>query len=589
MMRYLDNELDAEAVIHFDEHLKDCTLCASFVERSRKLDELLESTLAPSSDSAQSADFVNRLIDRLDGAGTEGVGEEVHETATSTPIRKLLWPLSAAAAVLAFLLWAFFATDQRGGSKDTRPEPLLSDAGRSLDENRIQTASHLRTLPVSGLMRDRAYAELSQILTSLDQCPEDELIRRFEEKTQPLSERNWRADAMLVGALRREEGPALRCAVRLVARLPRTSRLPDASHALERLVHEDRCASSALAALRALGTERAIGSLGRILHDRTYRTEALGLLSSMNSSRAPDEVVACLRGEMHRGTLSPFGIECVQALSRMGETGAAGIVEACALSRSSRGFARALALPTDEFASQLLKNLHRLEGSTLEAGLALASALRINDAVEVMRTLYTDRDFKANIPHLVAAVGGPAALRTLVDLYQEPVSLRERKRLIAALCGIFEHYPDELDDTLAALFEEIEPGADEVFLEMLSHGETDGACSALSWIATNSPRHAPDASLCLARTGSDAALDEVLRILGDPRLSRKARVAAAAAAFHLAGPSILDRIMESLEADQAFLSEGGSPLPGSVDPTRRSRLTRNGFRKIQDYILTRIE
>lgn len=589
MMRYLENELDAEGVILFDEHLKECSLCASFAERSRALDELLEKTLAPSADSAQSAAFVSRILERIEQSESKHDDPVAPERASSLPLRIMIWPIAAAAAAVVLLLWAFSATRREGISDPAPPEPLLSGVTNTIDETGSTAALHLPAPLVSGPARVEAYAELSAILARLDALPSEELVRCFEEETRSLRQQSWRVKVMLVGALRRERGPALRSAIRLVAHLAESDQLPDVSRSLEKLIHDRQFPNDAMVALRALGTDRALAVLGELLRDLSHRDAALSVLFSMDSDEATRQIASCMQGEADRGALSDFGTACARVLSRMGKAGIVGIVESCARSGKSHGFARAIAPPSDEFATLLVGILPELEGSRLIAGLGIASALRISGAVDVLQTRFRDRAVRQEVPHLAATIGGPAAALMLVDLYQGPVSLRERKDLNAALCAIFEHYPQELKSTMAALFERLEPGGDEVLLEMLSQGETHGACRALSWIVEESSLHAPDAALSLARIGSEAALDELLRILSNLRLSHEARVAAAAAAFHLAGPSILDQIRKSLEADQRILTDSRNPDAGPVSAPRRSRLTQTGFRKLQNYILRQTE
>jgi len=588
-MRYLDNELDTEEMILFDEHQKECPLCASFVERSRALDELLERTLAPSGDSTQSAAFVNRILDRVDHAGSERDARAGLETAPALSLARKLWPLAAAVAAAVLLLWAFTMTRQEGDSEQTPPDPLLAEAIDSAGETDSTSPLRLPASPVSDAMRRKAYGELSAVLARLDAGPDEELVRSFEEETHSLSEGNWRVDMMLIGALRREKGPALRSAIRLVGHLAHAKGLPDASHSLERLINDGPHASDAMAALCALGTERATAALGKLLGHQTHRRRALSLLTSMNSKNAAGEIAARVQSEEEYGALSDFGAACARALSRMGEPGAMGLVESCARSGAGHGFARALAPPTDEFAALLVGILPSLDGTELMAGLGLASALRIDGAVDVLQARFRERVVRKEAPHLAAAIGGPGAARLLVDLYQGPVSLRERRDLNAALAALFEHYPDELDETMAALLGEFQQEDCEVLIEMLSQARSRGACQALAWIVATSPHLAPDAALSLARSGSGAALEELLRLLNDLRLCREARVAAAAAAFHIAGPSILDQVKKSLEADQGSVSDNRTAFAGGVSAVKRSRLTQIGFRKLQNYISRQTE
>jgi len=596
MMRYLDNELDAEEAILFDEHLKECPLCASFVERSRTLDELFERTLAPSADSAQSAAFVDRILERVDGSAGGRAGRNAIERSSTPALGRIIWPIAAAAAAVGLLLWAFSATSRELTPDRAPSEPFTSDVDDrietlrpKIDEPRPTAALRLPSPPVSAAARDEAYAELNTILTALDALPGEKLGPSFEEKTRSLRDRSWRVNVMLVGALRREEGPALRSAIRLVEHLAGSRALPDVSHSLKRLIDEGRFSTEAMAALRALGTGRAVAALGDLLGELPHRDAALGMLSSIDSDDAVRQIVSRTQTDADRGALSEFGTACIRTLSRMGRPGILGIVESCARSGKNHGFARAIVPPSDEFAALLVEILPELEGARLMAGLDIAAALRIDGAVDVIRNRFRDREVRQVGHHLAAKIGGPHAARLLVELYEGPLSLRERKELNAALCAIFEHFPQELESTMAALFETPESGGGEVFIEMLSQGTTRGACRALSWIVEECPLHAPDAALSLARTGSDAALEELLRILSEPKLGREARVAAAAAAFHLGGPAILDRIKKSLESDQEFLADSGDPDDRRKSAHRRSRLTQTGFRKLQNYILKQTE
>jgi len=226
-----------------------------------------------------------------------------------------------------------------------------------------------------------------------------------------------------------------------------------------------------------------------------------------------------------------------------------------------------------------------LKGTLLKSGLELAALFRLKEALPLLEKRARIASMEESSLSLMAAIGGPKAAADLVLLYQEPLSLSARRKIAAALAGLFALYPGERGKTLEECLETLDPlggGHGKVLVEMLSLCPESESCRALAWVVENRPDLARQAALGLARTDSPDALALLTDMLRRGGLDRRACAAAAAAAFYLGGEKALEPILKRGQKKFAgttpFLEAGGRGLP-----LRSERLTDSRFRKIQEY------
>jgi hypothetical protein len=108
---------------------------------------------------------------------------------------------------------------------------------------------------------------------------------------------------------------------------------------------------------------------------------------------------------------------------------------------------------------------------------------------------------------------------------------------------------------------------------MLTMGGTKGGCNALAWILKTRAGMATHAALCLARIGTEDALNALALVLNDPVLSETVRVAAGAAMLHLGGEEALNTF---------YAQKGEAAMTLKNRPNRT--ITNARFAKLRKYI-----
>jgi hypothetical protein len=272
------------------------------------------------------------------------------------------------------------------------------------------------------------------------------------------------------------------------------------------------------------------------------------------------------------GPLSSFAEAAVQALAAMESGSTEALLDLYAACDTNPGFLKVLSLADRAWTGELLASLDRLHGVLRKRALTLAASLRLE---EVLRTLYPrsgDPFSSREIPDLVALVGGPGAVFTLLDMYGGPLSMKERENVARALARIFVFYPDEMAATLSASLDPLSEGGRDTVLEMLGKAGGDGGCRALAWMVKHYPELTSAAALTLARTGSERALDLLMDLLVSNGLSPEAEVCAVAAAYHLGGQAVLDALSTREEA------------PVQAKAAKRGSLTDSRFQKLKKFI-----
>ncbi len=581
LMQYLDHELDAGKTLAFESHLKECGECSSFVERNRALEELLEATLSPALDSEKSDGFLKSVRERLPAAKER---PSPRRRGFSLPAFRKLSIAAAAAVLLVVCVFHLLP-----GGKDEK-EPTAIVKGAAPVEPDGQAMPPLPPPPARSeeelAARDAAREELGKILAELDGFPDDELAARFAESTLSLRKRGWRTNNMLSGALRREKGPALRTAVRLVGTIGGSEKLYDVIPSLSRFLQEGILPRETLKTLAALGGPRAEALVGDALHDPALRDDALGHLSSAAGDGFAREITKAVLDErdLAQGKLSSFASKAVGVLGRMGTGGLDGIVKIYERSGESPGVVRALSPPPAALVESFVESFSSRRTASVRSRLRLAAGLRLKETLCFMRPGAGKIDLDEESPSLIAAVGGWEAAYELVDLYQGPVSMRERKRLSQAFVEMLGLYPDEIDETLGgALFFLGAGDGHEALLEMLSKAPGAESCRALAWVVENRSDLSSRAALELARIGSRDALQELMSLLDSGSLARDAEASALAAAFYIGGDEVLRRLLEEGKDRFDLFPREAYTRSGTALPSRRGFLTDSRFMNLRKY------
>jgi len=600
LMLYVDRELDPDRALEFERHLEECDACARFVERSVSMEELLESTLAPAVDARKAGDFLQSVRERLprEEAAERGLGSpatrpeqslggsDLSLRTHSLARRRALLVLAAAAAAV-LLLWVFSFLDEKSGEIDVpADEDSLAADLQSTEslESSAATAAETGNAMLEA-ERKRVHADFGALLAGLAGSPEDELYSRYRQAVVPLDRQGWRTDVLLSGALKRERGEALQTAVRLARSLPATESLPDLVPSLGRLLAKGVFTFDVMESLAVQGGPRAVAALGKTLGRPELRDRGLVLLAGMKGAGPVREIAGAASDDLKRThpLSSDFTTAAVRSLARMGSDGLNGILTIYAQSGFSPAIIRVLAA-TPEPARLLAERLADTRNIVREPDLRLAVALRLEEAVPLLIASADDPSFRKDYTTLIAMVGGPKAVGALFELYTGPASLRERRVFCASLAEVFDFFPEETGPALADALGLIDKENRDVLVSMLGEAGTAGACRALGWLVENSPELESAAALNLARVGSNDALAVLLNLLEGARLSGGARLAAAAAAFHLGGDAILERI---LTMDGQVPGRAPAPFHGTADrrrALRRGVLTDTRFEKIQAII-----
>lgn len=576
MTLYLDRELDPDQALDFEAHLDRCDRCADLLERSRKIEDLLEATLSPLSDPDVSETFLETVRQRLDAAGARKTDQAASAAAalpdgpdrrTRLPIR-IFWAAAGTAAAAVLLLWLFHQQTDRHDGEISSPA----------DRKTARDATDRRSTARERSERLLARQELSAVLAQLADLPDSDLCRSFEEGASSLESRGWRIDFLLCGALTREGDASLQSAIRLAGLWPGFSSVPRAIDSLERLLKEKRFPLETMTALAALDGPRAEAALGKALLDPELRDHALACLETMAGDGPVARISKALlprRETTTRVPLTVFDATALAALSRMGPRGVEGIVEFCGRRPPDPDLIRAVSASGPGFKRDLAAALPGFRGQRLDAALRIAASLRLEEALPLMRRAAERSSLEVGDLALISRTGGPLAVTTLVEIYQGPVSLRERRRIAAALVRSLRLHPDELDQTLHRVFFLLPPDQSELIPELLSMEGSGEACRVLAWLVSNQPDVSFQAAFELARTGSSEALASLLALLEGDRLTQEARAAASAAAIHLGGR----------EAVKSILGEGTRISERDVaGPGRPGRITDSRFRKILEII-----
>lgn len=535
LMLYLDGELDDRESL--ERHLADCAGCSSFIERHQVLERLIQIPVPES----------ERFL--------ADVKARISSESRPVPVRKL-WIAAAAAAVLLLLIWGF-----------RKPEPLVIEEERQIV---------LETDDPSLGEEDRftARAELGAILADLAEAPGDALVSLFEERTRSLREGGWRVENMVAATLKREVGPARLGAVRLVGASPRYRDFPVVTTYLGQLLKNPEYAGESLQALAFIGGRRAESLIGKTLLDEVLRDRALAALVGMEEGGQAKWIAASVlkTEEIIEGPLSPYAETAVRTLAAM-EAGSSGaMLDLYAASDANPEFVQVLVTADRVWIGDLLASLEDLHGISRRRALTLAATLRSEEVLDLLYPRSGDPPSNREIPHLVALVGGPAAVFKLLNMYGAPLSMKERENVAHALARIFAFYPDEMAATLTVGLDPLSEDGRDTLIEMLGKAGGDGGCRALAWMVKHRPDLTSAAALTLARTGSEQALDRLMDLLMNNGLSPGAEVCAVAAAYHLGGKAVL----------QALNTREAAPV--HAKKMKRGSLTDARFEKLKRYI-----
>jgi hypothetical protein len=602
-MLYIDRELDAERALAFEEHLAECADCAAFLERNRRLEELFEATLSPSQSARRTEDFLRNVHERIGR-----IEPDIADTVSVHPVRRgkiirIVAAAGIAAAAAVVLLMVFHSRPTRkipGAEPDVSrtaapppgpgiERPADQIAGSSADSAATPVAEVFPfPLPADSAERLAAHREFSRILAGLDAVGQDELKARFAKTARSLKSEGWRVDILLTGALKREQGPALRTAIRLVGsnsgNFTMRTAIPDLERLLVRKAHPVECMN----ALAALGGARPAAAIGRMLRDDDLGQAALGCLERMPPGDAAPVVTAALleppKPSAEAGAPKkpdPFAGAALNSLTRMGRPGITGLIKVLERKGCGSAVVRLLYPFGPEFTDELVAMIHEMRGSARTTGLQLAAALRLEKAVPLLAPGTGIKMPNGERLSLVSRIGGDSAIVALVEIFEGPVSLRERNRTAEALAAVFDLYPDEAASDLYTVLSYLDPESRDTLIEMLSRAGTDGACRALAWIVENWRGLAIRASLAMAQTGSPEALALLAEILAkNGMIDDEVRLAAGAAAYHLGGDDFLDWI-HAIEMNDPGAGPRG-PQPTKSSPHQRGSLSEFRFQKLQE-------
>jgi hypothetical protein len=406
--------------------------------------------------------------------------------------------------------------------------------------------------------------------------PGDQLDPAFETAVSGLRAEGWRVENMVAGALKRGEEPALLTALRLVPRIPEFHEVPGVIPSLTRLLNEGIHPQQTMTALAVLDGPRGVEALGKALLEADQRDFALTCLEAMGEESAAEFITrSLLKGKaFSQAEPMPFEEKALVVLTGLGPEGVRGILQVYERSGYNPDLIRGLSPPSRVFRLALVEELRRIRGSQRQAGFMLAASLRMGEAIPIWRKQMDSRSLRSEDLSLLTMTGGFEAVHQLVDLYQGPVSLKERKRLSAALASIFRLYRAETDEVMAEALVDFSPDSWEVLVEMLSRGEDPGTCEALAWVVRHHSVYADQAVLALAHTGSAEALESLLNLFRSNQLDPGIRTAVGAAAYYLGG----DPVLAWIEEEKAY------DFPELLPSSRRRALTEARFRKMQEMI-----
>ncbi|MHC4941380.1 MAG: anti-sigma factor family protein [Planctomycetota bacterium] len=585
LMRYLDHELDEASAREMEKHLESCQGCVRFVAGQRDVEALLhEPATSVREDTA--IEFVRKVRSRIaaDSPRLDELRAPSPAMLDGIPSRRMtrIWIGAGALAAGLLLLLGYHALQEEVDRRSAAQEQTLGPVAkvRTADEHPIEPP-----IGIGEAERIRAREALGGILVSLANVEDRVLVKQFEKATRSLKQDGWVVENMVQSFMRFGEGEGVRTAIRLARQDPKYNQVPGMIPSLKRLLRENIHPEEALETVAVLEGERADALLGEALLNPALRNRALELLGMRGGEDSALWITrAVLQSEAWEGEENiSFAVASVRALSAMGEDGVDGVLEIWIESGSDTMPARALALNDPGFSEALMNRLPRLRGSRLQAGLRLAAVLRIEDTIPLLRGRAKETPFRHEAPFLIARVGGPLGVKTLVEMYQEPISLRDRKRISLALDELFSQHPQETGESLAAV---LVPGFEEesrdVLIEMLGRSGAKASCSALAWIVEHRSDLATSASLALARTGSREALVLLMEMLLEERLAPASRLAAGAAAFHLGGRDVLNALYSEEQSAQLELQK--KKMKAKPVPARPSRLTDNRFEKLKRLI-----
>jgi hypothetical protein len=265
----------------------------------------------------------------------------------------------------------------------------------------------------------------------------------------------------------------------------------------------------------------------------------------------------------------------------MGRPGIEGLTKVLERKGCSSAVVRSLYPFGSDFTDELVVLIPEMRGTARMTGLQLAAALRLEKAVPL---IVPHTGMKMPIGQrlsLLSRIGGSAAVIALVEIFEGPVSLRERNRTAEALAAVFDLYPDEVASDLHYVLSYLEVERRNTLIEMLSRTSAHGACRALAWVIENRRDLAIRASLAMAQTGSPEALALLAEMIAkNDMLDDEVRLAAGAAAYHLGGEEFLDWVQAMQMNDPEAGPRG--PDPTKVVPLQRDSLSEFRFKKLRE-------
>lgn len=616
MLLFLDGEIEEEERSDIQTHLAACPGCAAFVAEQQRLEAWMHQTWSEQSEEIrgdeEAVSFVSNVRERL-AESKEGPASRPLSLQTVAGQRSVSWKrwlaltASAAAAALLFF-WGFHAGQPAYEEPIEKPETsgdvaVIQEPSDEQTVEQTQKFTPYDTSPDAAFPpslleaeRNRVRASLEEILIELAAVSSDRLASQFYERTEPLRQAGWQVKQMVQGILECDSGPALQTAIRLVGCESEFSRIPGIIPSLKNLLKTGRHPMEVLGALASLDDARADAVIGAALDDFTLRNAALERLAQRKSPVSAEQITQAVLAshDLKMQAPSPFVMTAVQKLSLMGPDGLDGLIRIWEKSASPAALARAL-MPVDpQVRRNLMKRLPDLKGARLQAGLRMAACLRLEEAVRILRAKAKDTYFRHEVPFLIAQVGGAISVKALFDMYQEPISMRDRRQISLAMATLFANHPEEravtLEGALALIEvdsvdpELIEEDSREVLLEMLSQAGDRDSCLALAWLVEHRSDLATSASLAMARTGSRHALELLMEMLLGGRLPANAQSAAGAAAFHLGGPEVLNALYGGADGASVITGFDQTVAGSRRGLKKRYSLTDNRFEKLKEYI-----
>jgi len=522
LKQYIDGDLDQPEKGDIENHLDRCEACASFVLRNKDLDDLLHQILSPD----RKDDFLIKVRERI---SKRNVIHRFHRPASGF---RWLYPVGAAAAAAIIVVWIFFQFP----SIEIAPVIDKTDLVKAVEKS---DANHIPRIEKAVLLK--AQDDLNRILTELTGSTDQNLLEDYQAKVAPLRERGWLIENMLPFVIRNVDGPPLETALRLAIKIPHFEKAQGVITALIKRLKIKNYPEETMLALSVLDGKMAEAALGEALLDPALQDYAFDRLLAMDGDRPSLQISRAFPSGRMLATdkLTPFQCKALKVLAQMGPDSMEQVIRLYMESNCSEGMIKAL-YPMDETVKRNLKKvLIKSDGRSLTAGLKFACALRFDYALNVLQQRARKQYIDNKILDLIVIVGGGEAICTVVELFHQPVSKKERVRLCRALSGIFARYPDEADKTLEMAFGLLTSEDKELFIEMISKAGSREASLALAWIVENHPYLASPAALGLARTGSKESLEIAMNLFNKKGLTGEAASAIGAAIFHLGGRGAL--------------------------------------------------